>query len=42
MISEPAVEARLTAVDRLPLGQEVSVRLISADYAKGTVAFELA
>jgi exoribonuclease R len=41
MISEPAVEARLSAADRLPLGQEVSVRLISADYAKGAVAFEL-
>jgi len=41
MISEPAVEARLTAADRLPLGQEVSVRLISADYARGAVAFEL-
>jgi exoribonuclease R len=41
MIAEPAVEARLTAADRLPLGQEVSARLISADYAKGAVVFEL-
>src|SRR5215207_9465651 len=42
MITEPAVEARLSAVNRLPLGQEVSVRLIAADYAKRAVAFELA
>lgn len=41
MISEPAVEARLSG-DRLPLGQEVSVRLTSADYDKGAVAFEMA
>jgi RNase II-type exonuclease C-terminal S1 domain len=41
MISEPAVEARLIG-DRLPLGQEVFVRLTSADYAKGAVEFELA
>jgi exoribonuclease R len=41
MISEPAVEARVSG-DRLPLGQEVSVRLTSADYDKGAVAFEMA
>jgi exoribonuclease R len=41
MISEPAVEARVIG-DPLPLGQEVLVRLISADYAKGAVEFELA
>jgi|SRR5215211_2904804 len=41
MISEPAVEGQLTG-DRLPLGQEVLVRLASADYAKGAVEFQLA
>ncbi|HEY6811977.1 MAG TPA: RNB domain-containing ribonuclease, partial [Propionibacteriaceae bacterium] len=41
MIEEPAVEARLIG-DRLRLGQEVLVRLTSADYAKGAVAFEVA
>jgi exoribonuclease R len=41
MIEEPAVEARLTG-DRLRLGQEVLVRLTSADYAKGAVTFEVA
>jgi exoribonuclease R len=39
MIEEPAVEARVIG-DRLRLGQEVLVRLTSADYAKG-VAFEV-
>jgi hypothetical protein len=41
MIEEPAVEARLIG-DQLRLGQEVLVRLTSADYAKGAVAFEAA
>jgi exoribonuclease R len=41
MLREPAVEGRVTG-DRLRLGQEVSVRLTSADYAKGAVAFEIA
>jgi exoribonuclease R len=41
MIEEPAVEARVIG-DRLRLGQEVLVRLTSADYAKGAVAFEVA
>ena len=41
MIEEPAVEARLIG-DQLRLGQEVLVRLTSADYAKGAVAFEVA
>jgi exoribonuclease R len=41
MISEPAVEGRVSG-DRLPLGQEVSVRLTSADYDRGAVAFEIA
>jgi exoribonuclease R len=40
MIEEPAVEGRVIG-DRLRLGQEVVVRLTSADYAKGAVAFEI-
>jgi exoribonuclease R len=40
MIEVPAVEGRVTG-DRLRLGQEVLVRLTSADYAKGAVAFEV-
>ena len=40
MIEEPAVEGRVIG-DRLRLGQEVLVRLTSADYAKGAVAFEV-
>ena len=40
MIEEPAVEGRVIG-DRLRLGQEVLVRLTSADYAKGAVAFEM-
>jgi exoribonuclease R len=41
MIKDPAVEARVRG-SSLPLGQEVSLRLTSADYAKGAVEFELA
>jgi exoribonuclease R len=41
MIKDPAIEARVVG-DRLPLGHEVSVRLASADYAKGAVDFALA
>jgi exoribonuclease R len=41
MISQPAVEGRVTG-DRLRLGQEVSVRLITANYDVGAVAFEVA
>ncbi len=41
MIEEPAVEGRVTG-DRLRLGQEVLVRLTSADYDVGAVAFEVA
>jgi exoribonuclease R len=40
MIAEPAVEGRVVG-DRLRIGQEVLVRLTSADYAKGAVAFEI-
>jgi exoribonuclease R len=41
MIKDPAVEARVRG-SSLPLGHEVSLRLVSADYAKGAVEFELA
>jgi exoribonuclease R len=41
MIPEPAVEARVTGA-RLRLGQEVSVRLTTANYDVGAVAFEVA
>ena len=40
MIQEPSVEG-LVIGDRLRLGEEVLVRLTSADYAKGAVAFEI-
>ncbi len=40
MIEGPAVEGRVIG-DRLRLGQQVIVRLTSADYAKGAVAFEI-
>jgi exoribonuclease R len=40
MIEEPAVEGRVIG-DPLRLGQEVLVRLTSAAYAKGAVAFEI-
>jgi exoribonuclease R len=41
MIEEPAVEGGVTG-DRLRLGQEVLVRLTSANYEVGAVAFEIA
>lgn len=41
MIEEPAVEGRVTG-DQLHLGQEVLVRLTSANYDVGAVAFEIA
>ena len=40
MIQQPAVEGRVLG-DRLRLGQEVLIRLTSADYTKGAVAFEI-
>lgn len=40
MVADPAVEAKVTGPD-LPLGHEVSVRLVTADVTKGSVAFEL-
>jgi exoribonuclease R len=41
MIAEPAVAANVNG-SHLPLGQQVRVRLVSADLAVGSVAFELA
>jgi hypothetical protein len=41
MIEEPAVAGWVTG-DLLHLGQEVLVRLTSADYDLGAVAFEVA
>lgn len=41
MIADPAVHGRVTGAD-LPLGSEVSLRLVSADWATGRVEFELA
>jgi hypothetical protein len=41
MIEEPAVEGRVTG-ERLRLGQEVLVRLTTANYDVGAVAFEVA
>jgi exoribonuclease R len=41
MIAEPAVAARVSG-SHLPLGEQVRVRLVSADLAGGSVAFELA
>jgi exoribonuclease R len=41
-IQEPAVEARLTAANPLPLGTEAQVRLTQADLASRSVLFELA
>ena len=41
MIEEPAVAGRVTG-DQLRLGQVVTVRLTTADYDVGAVAFEVA
>jgi exoribonuclease R len=40
MIAEPAVEAKVSG-SHLPLGQQVRVRLVSADFSAGSVTFEL-
>ncbi len=40
MITEPAVAAKVSGA-HLPLGEQVSVRLVSADFSAGGVAFEL-
>jgi exoribonuclease R len=41
MIAEPAVEAIVSGA-HLPFGQQVRVRLVSADFSTGSVAFALA
>jgi exoribonuclease R len=41
-IKDPAIEAQVSGTADLPLGKEVSVRLVSADPATRKVAFELA
>jgi VacB/RNase II family 3'-5' exoribonuclease len=40
-IQDPAVEAKVTGSTDLPLGEEVSVRLVQADPASRRVSFEL-
>ncbi len=40
-LSSVAIEGRVTGSTALPLGQPVRVKLIQADIAAGTVAFEL-
>ncbi|QNN53267.1 RNB domain-containing ribonuclease [Nocardioides mesophilus] len=42
VVAEPAVEARVTGAAALPLGTDVSVRLVEADPGRRTVRFELA
>ena len=39
VVADPAVEARVRG-EGLPLGQEIAVRLVSADLASGAVSFE--
>ena len=41
MIAEPAVAAKVSG-PHLPLGQQVRVRLASADFSTRSVSFELA
>jgi len=41
VVREPAIEARLTGQEPLPLGERVDVRLAEADVASRTVRFEL-
>ena len=41
VLREPAIEARVKAATPLPLGQEVTVRLVEADLATRVVRFEL-
>jgi exoribonuclease R len=42
VVRDPAVEAAVTGSRKLPLGDEVSVRLVKADPDGRQVAFELA
>jgi exoribonuclease R len=41
VVSDPAVEAKVSGT-ALPLGHEIQVRLVAADFARGAVAFEMA
>ena len=41
-IQDPAIEARVSGSSDLPLGEEVSVRLVQADPTSRSVSFELA
>lgn len=41
LIADPAVEARVSG-EHLPLGQQIVVRLVAADFSTGVVAFEVA
>lgn len=41
MIADPAVETRVSG-DPLPLGQQITVRLVSADFGTGVATFEVA
>ena len=41
VVQEPAVEARVTSASDLPLGTDVSARLVEADVARRTVRFEV-
>ena len=41
VIADPAVEAKVSG-RALPLGHEISVRLVAADFERGSVAFEMA
>jgi hypothetical protein len=42
VIQQPAIEAAVTGAQELPLGTNVSVRLVQADPGTRTVRFELA
>ena len=41
MVADPAVEAKVSGQGQ-PLGHEIPVRLVAADFARGSVAFEMA
>jgi hypothetical protein len=41
MVADPAVEATVRGRG-LPLGHEIPVRLVAADFDRGSVAFEMA
>ena len=42
VVQQPAIEASVTGAQELPLGTNVTVRLVRADPATRTVRFELA